>query len=182
MMRRLGACIWVVAGIWPTGLLAQEPVPVKRELVFDLPLHVELPVHPQIFLGDDGRHHLAYHALLLNLGPADLVFDRLDVIDPDRQVTLASYDTMALRRPGVLRVQLPDPSRPETARHLPPGRIAVLRAWISLESVRPAPKQLTHRFVFAPIPTLRIARAQNDTDAVPVVMLEPLLLIRGPSR
>ena len=167
----------LLAGFWPALLAAQEAAPVKRDPVFDVPIHVELPVTPQIFPGDDGRRHIAYHAFFLNLGNAELVFDRLDVIDTDRNTALVSYDPTPLRRPAILHVQLPDTPRRETLRRLPPGRIALFRAWITLDSAQPAPRPITHRITFAPIPTLRIARALNDTDAVAVVTLEPLSLV-----
>jgi murein DD-endopeptidase MepM/ murein hydrolase activator NlpD len=154
---------------------AQTPAaPPRRELAFDVPIHVEFPVQPQIVRGDDGRRYIAYHALITNLSSVELILDRLDVVDPDRGTTLVSYDTTALRRQSIYQVALPDPPKRETVRHLPSGRLAVLRTWITLDSAQPAPARLVHRLTFAPTPALRVARSQSDTDGVLAISLPPL--------
>lgn len=150
-------------------------------MVFDVPIHVQIPVAPQAFRASDGRSYLAYYAFILSFAPGELVFDRLHITDTDRGTTIADYDTTALARSQLLRVAPPDPIRRETARRVPPGRFAVLRTWIALDSAQPVPLRLTHQLSFAPIPQIRIARSQQDTDAVARVTLEPVAVDTRPA-
>jgi len=150
-----------------------------RELAYDVGIHVDMPA-PVFFTGDDGRRYLAYHALITNLLKQDLIFRRIDILDAASGKVVASLDSVALMRPLTLQVSLPDRQRPETMRHLPSGRVALLRAFVPLDSGRAVPGRLRQRITFDPIPGLRIARAQADTDAAPVVTTAAVAMQRAP--
>jgi murein DD-endopeptidase MepM/ murein hydrolase activator NlpD len=159
-----------------------------RYVAFDVPIHIESPVSPAVFRGDDGRRYLAYHLILSNWSPVDLVANRIEVLDASSGRVLMAYDTLLLRRQSILQVTVPDAARRETLRHLAPGRTAVFRAWIPLEE-GPAPRRLLHRFTFEPNAAIRIARAQADTDAaltltagVVAVDPRPVVVISPPLR
>src|SRR5439155_21642836 len=48
-------------------------------------------------------------------------------------------------------------------------RVAVFRAWLTLDDSVHVPRRLLHRFSFAPNPAVRIARTRADTDAALVI-------------
>ena len=162
--------------------------PPEREMVFDVPLHIETPVSPMVFRADDGKRYLSYHLLLTNFGHSELVFERIDVLDAANGRVVTSYDTLALRRSAILQVALPDAARRETQRHLPSGRTALFQTWVPLDDGA-VPRLLQHRFSFAANPAFRVARSQQDTDAMLVltagsvrVSPQPAVVIGAPLR
>jgi murein DD-endopeptidase MepM/ murein hydrolase activator NlpD len=163
-------------------LLTQQPQ--TRELAYDVSVDVAVRP-PALFTGDDGKPYLGYYAVITNFGRQEVVFSRIDVLDAATGAVIAALDTSRLRRGFTLQVSVPDRQRPETMRHLPPGRVAVFRALFPLDSGRAAPRRLVHRITFEPIAGLRIARTQTDTDAAPVVTtpavaVQPPPMVIGP--
>ena len=169
---------WVI-GFSAPGASALAQQAAGRELAYDVGIHVDMPA-PAFFTGDDGRRYLAYHALITNLLKQDLVFSRIDILDAASGMVIASLDSVALKRPLTLQVSLPDRQRPETMRHLPAGRAALLRAFVPLDSRSAVPGRLVQRITFESIPGLRIARSQADTDAAPVVTTAAVAMQRAP--
>src|SRR5262245_53680855 len=109
--RASGRCL---AGIVAWTALATGQT---GERYLDVPLHVEAPIEPMPVRGDDGKLHAAYHLFLTNGGDAELVLERVQVLDVDSMRALASYEASALRQPSVLHsipFQLPTAA---TARH-----------------------------------------------------------------
>jgi hypothetical protein len=162
----------ILAGVTLAGAPAAtgaQAAPAGRELVYDVPIDARAPDRATLLRGSDGKLYLSYYLTLTNWARSELIFERLDILDAERGRVVASYDTLALRRSALLQVAVPDPPKRESQRHLPSGRIALLRTWLSFESESQVPVTLVHRFTFAPNPALRIAPAQADTDAAPVI-------------
>ena len=112
----------------PAGAAASDRAPA---------VHVFAP--PTAVPGTDGRRHLVYEVALEN-GPGGPVrLERLDVRDPDRGTSLASYRGRAL---ADLVVRLDGKSR---TRVIPKGTIGLLLLDVSVRAGRPIPARLVNR-------------------------------------
>jgi murein DD-endopeptidase MepM/ murein hydrolase activator NlpD len=163
MARAIGWRVVGVVATWTAFAAGQT-----SELFLDVPIHVETPVGPMTVRGDDGKLHASYHLFLTNGGDADLVLDRVQVLDADSKRPLATCEAAALRQPSVLHLipfQMPTAA---TARHLPSGRTAALKVWLTFESDEDVPEKLVHRFEFAPQPALRIAGVEGEAKRAPL--------------
>ena len=101
----------VAAMLFLTAIGAGRAQVPTRERAYDVPIHVETPAVVRPFRADDGRLHLSYHALITNWGRAELVVDRLEILDGANGRVIAAYDTIQLRQPALLHVNVPDPPR-----------------------------------------------------------------------
>lgn len=177
MPRIRSALLGLVAGVLTFGGISGasgQNADSPRTVYFDVPIQVQSPVRPQPFRGDDGRACLVYHLFITNWGTGELKFDRLEFLDADSGGAIATWDAEELRRPALLRTNIPDPYAPESAGTLKSGRTAILRVWLPLPDGAAAPKRLAHRFTFAPSQAMRIARSRTDSDAIPVITTAPL--------
>ena len=134
--------------------------------------------HPPEPVVAEGQRHLIYELHLTNLGAAELVLERLDVLDAARGAVLTTYDGDALApivaRPGTR--DLAD------ARAIGPGLSAVLFIDVIQPTASAAPAVLSHRLTFRPIRPANTASAQSLVSGgrtevarrAPVVLGPPL--------
>lgn len=126
----------------------------RMPLVQSIDLHVPVPPTPVIIAG---RRHLAYELHLTNFRPFDIALARVEVLDPDRKLSLADLRDAAL----VDRVGRPG-SLPASAdkRVVAGGMRAVVYLWLPLDDSVLVPARLGHRI------ELDLVREQGRTPVV----------------
>jgi hypothetical protein len=124
------------------------------------PLIVQPVAAPDPVLGADGRVHLAYELLLVNLAPSPITIDRVQALDPVLDGTaVETVDGQALA--DVLRLGAGGKGTTLAA-----GGAATLFMDVTLPPDTAFPPTLEHRFAIAYQPTTQAA-ATGDRDPAP---------------
>jgi Peptidase family M23 len=141
----------------PAGAAAPDRAPAAH--VFAAPTAVP---------ATDGRRHLAYEVVLENGTRGALRLDRLDVRDPDRATSLATYRGRAL---ADLVVRLDGKTG---TRKIPGKTLAVLPLDVVLAPGRPVPARLVNRVSVSPTGAAGNAQRVTTTAATRVRRRAPL--------
>jgi len=157
------------------------------EEAFDVPISIEVPVHPTPVTGDDGKRYVVYNLFLWNWGVNDLNLKAVEIFDDERRTLLTRYDEKALSQLHRFNALIPQPARLRASelRRIPGGRTSVLYVGFTIDASGSVPTALRHRFRFETNPNVRLLReAPVEPDlsmvldglVVPVASEKPLVI------
>jgi Peptidase family M23 len=158
-----------------SGAAAQiEPIPTGSPVELN-PMVASALATPQPVLGADGRIHLAYELLLLNVSPFSVHIDSLNTVDAGNENRVLSTLTGA-----ALAAALP-PFDPAENRALGPTQVSRMVLDLTFDADASLPARITHRFAVTVIPpsddatTATIVTGTTDVGQQTAVVVDPPL-------